>query len=61
MAYDPSGDRRLEGDDILKILATHLNVSVSDLTAALIYESNRAKQIRIETEKATGTCNCFDL
>ncbi len=35
MAYDPSGDTRLEGDAILKRLAEHLGVEVVDLEAAL--------------------------
>lgn len=35
MSYDPSGDTRLDGEAILKILAKHLGIEAVDLEAAL--------------------------
>ena len=35
MAYEPSGDTRLEGEAILKRLAEHLGIEVVDLEVAL--------------------------
>ena len=46
MSYDPSGDPRLEGDDILKRLAAYLKVDVIDLKEALEHAANTAKVFR---------------
>ena len=35
VSYDPSGDTRLDGDDILEMIATHLSVHRRDLESAL--------------------------
>lgn len=42
MAYEPCGSKKLEGDDILKLLAKELNIEVGILRNALL-ELSRPK------------------
>jgi hypothetical protein len=50
MAFDPCGTRRLDGDDIIKRLATYLGVEIVDLTEALKHISNTNKAFRSPDE-----------
>lgn len=44
--FDPCGTRKLEGEDILKRLATYLDVNIIDLTEALKHVANTNKAFR---------------
>ena len=51
MAFDPSGDPRLDGDDILKRVALHLGIEVVDLEIALKNIATFNKSFRGPVEK----------
>lgn len=52
--FDPCGTRKLEAEDILKILAEYLKADVIDLKDALARQSQISKAIRDMEKQANA-------